>query len=105
MSLFSLKWIKEELNLFFSLAHKHHLVKKHNNYRMILGGDLDLICIMDNQQGPAIQHMELCAMLCGSLDGRGVWGRVDTCICMAEALRYSPETTTTLLICHTPTQN
>ena len=23
-------------------------------------------------------------MLCGSLDGRGVWGRMDTCICMGE---------------------
>ena len=25
-------------------------------------------------------------MLCGSLDGRGVWGRMDTYICMAESL-------------------
>ena len=24
---------------------------------------------MDNQQGPTIQHMELCSVLCGSLDG------------------------------------
>ena len=28
----------------------------------------------------------LCSMLCGSLDGRGVWGWMDTCICMAETL-------------------
>ena len=27
-------------------------------------------------------NKELCSMLCGSLDGRGVWGRMDTCICM-----------------------
>ena len=27
---------------------------------------------MDNQQGPTVQHMELCSMLCGSLDGKGV---------------------------------
>ena len=40
-------------------------------------------------------------MLCGSLDGTGVWGRMDTCICMAE----SPETITTLLIVYTPIQN
>ena len=33
-----------------------------------------------------------------SLDGRGVWGRMDTCICMAESLRCSHETTTILLI-------
>ena len=32
---------------------------------------------MDNQQGPTVQHRELCSMLCGSLDGRGVWGRMD----------------------------
>ena len=29
---------------------------------------------MNNQQGPTVQPMELCSMLCGSLDGRGVWG-------------------------------
>ena len=33
------------------------------------------------------------------LMGRGeVWGRMDTCICMAESLRCSPETTTALFI-------
>ena len=53
---------------------------------------------MDNQQGPTIQHMELCSMLCGILDGREVWGRMDTCICMAESLCCSPKTITTLLI-------
>ena len=40
-----------------------------------------------NQQGPTAQHMELCSTLYGSLDGRGVWGRMDTCVCMAESLR------------------
>ena len=49
-------------------------------------------------------HMELCSMLCGSLDGRGVWGRVDTCIHMAESLCCSPETITTLLIGYTAIQ-
>ena len=49
--------------------------------------------------------MELCSMLCGSLDERQVWGRMDTCICMTESLHCSPETTTTLLIFYTPTQN
>ena len=32
---------------------------------------------MDNQQGPTVEHRELCSVLCGSLDGRGVWGRMD----------------------------
>ena len=44
-------------------------------------------------------------MLCGSLDGRGVWGRRDTCTCMAESLCGSPETITTLLTRYTPIQN
>ena len=49
--------------------------------------------------------MELCPMLCGSLDGRGVWGRMDTCVCTAESLHCSPETITTLLIGYAPKWN
>ena len=44
-------------------------------------------------------------MSCGSLDGTGVWGRMDTCVYMAESLCCSPETTTTLLVGYTPIQN
>ena len=44
-------------------------------------------------------------MLCGSLDGRGVWGRMDTCISAAESLCSSPETITSSLIGCTPMQN
>ena len=29
---------------------------------------------VDNQQGPTVEHIELCSVLCGSLVGRGVWG-------------------------------
>ena len=60
---------------------------------------------IDNQQRPIVQHMELCSMLCASLDGRGVWGRMDTCMCMAESLCSSPETITTLLIGYISIQN
>ena len=49
--------------------------------------------------------MELSSKLCSSLDGRGVWGRMDTCICIAESLHCSPETITTLLTGYTPIQN
>ena len=49
--------------------------------------------------------MEARSMLCGNLDGRGVWGRMDACICMPESLRYSPETVTPLLTGYTPIQN
>ena len=49
--------------------------------------------------------MELCSMLCGNPDWRGVWGRMDTCICMIESLCCSPETITTFLIGYTVIQN
>ena len=44
-------------------------------------------------------------MLCASMDERGVWRRMDTCIRMAESLGCSPEAITTLLIGCTPIQN
>ena len=53
---------------------------------------------MENQQGPAGQHRELCSISCGSRDGRGVWGRMDTCVWMAQSLCCPPEALTTLLI-------
>ena len=43
-----------------------------------------------NQQGLTVQHRQLCSGLCGSLDRRGVWGRMDTSICMAESLWKHP---------------
>ena len=39
---------------------------------------------------------ELCLVLCGSLDGKGVWGKMDKCICMAESVCCPPQTITTL---------
>ena len=41
---------------------------------------------------------QLCSVLRNSLDVREVWGRMDTCICVAESLCCSPETVTTLLV-------
>ena len=46
---------------------------------------------MSSQQGPTVQHMELCSMLCGSLAGRGAWGTMDSCVRMAESLCCAPE--------------
>ena len=43
--------------------------------------------------------------LCASLDGREVWGWMDTHICMTESLHCSPETITLLLIGYTQIQN
>ena len=50
-----------------------------------------------------ITRTDCVAMLCVSLDGTPVWGRMDTCICLAESLHCSPETTTTLLISYSLT--
>ena len=77
---------------------------------------------MDNQQGPIAKHMEVCSMLCGSQDGRGLWERIlwwlfscsgmsdsvtpmEMHTCLVESLHFSPETITTLLIGYTPIQN
>ena len=48
--------------------------------------------------------MELYSVLYGSLDGRRLWGKMDTCMCMAQSLCCLSETTTTLLISYTPIQ-
>ena len=48
--------------------------------------------------------MELCSIFCSSLGGKRVWGRMDTCIFMAESLCCPPETITKLLIVHTSIQ-
>ena len=37
-------------------------------------------------KGPTVLDKELCSVLCGSLDGREVWWKINTCICMAESL-------------------
>ena len=55
---------------------------------------------MGNQQGPAIQHRELCSVRPG---WEGSLGEMDTCIvcicniCMPESLCCPPETMATLL--------
>ena len=60
---------------------------------------------MENQQGPAVQHRGLYSVSCGSLDGRGIWGKMDTCTSVAESLHCSPETVTSLLMNDSPMQN
>ena len=48
---------------------------------------------MGDQQGPSVWHRGLCSTLYGSLDGRGVWGRMDTyiyvCVSVAVHLKLS----------------
>ena len=49
-------------------------------------------------------YSTLC-MLCASLDGRALWGGMDTCMSVAESLCSSPETTRTLFISCISSQN
>ena len=44
-------------------------------------------------------------MLCGSLNGKGLWERMDKYICMAKSFLCSPESVTTLFLSYIPTQN
>ena len=78
---------------------------RRDSYRVWDGHAHTAIFKMDNQQGPSLQHSKLPSMLHGSLDGRGVQRRMDTCVCMAGSLCCSPETITKMLICYTPIQN
>ena len=48
------------------------------------------ICKMDNQQGPTVEHRELCSIFCNNLNGKSIWKRIDTCICITESLCCPP---------------
>ena len=50
-----------------------------------------------------LQYSTWNSMLPASLDGKGVWGRMDTCVCMAESLRC--EILTILSVGYTPAEN
>ena len=57
---------------------------------------------MDNQQGPTVEHMELCSVFVAAWMG---WDEgEDTCVCTAESLHYSLESSTALLISCAPLQ-
>ena len=44
-------------------------------------------CVRGPQVGCYVSWSSVsCSVLCGNVDGREVWGRMDTCICMAESL-------------------
>ena len=72
----------------------------------IVGGlGMDMYTLLWLKRRADRDHTEFCSMLCGGLDGRGVGGRMDTCVCMAESLCCSPETVKTLLTGYIPIQN
>ena len=52
------------------------------------------LCEMDGQQGPSVEHRELCSALQAAWRGEGLRG-VGTRTCMPESLCCSPETITT----------
>ena len=59
---------------------------------------------MDNQQTYCIAYETLFNVMRQPGWG-GLWGRMETCICMAESLHCSPEMITILLVGCTPVQN
>ena len=52
---------------------------------------------------PCLLHQQADSLPLSHL--RSPYRGMDTCVCMAESLRYSPETITTFLICYTSTEN
>ena len=60
---------------------------------------------MDNQQGPTVEHRGLCSMFVAAWMEGEFWGRMGTCVCIAESLYYSPELSHGLLISYSPIQN
>ena len=47
-----------------------------------LGGHVNTaIFKTDNQQGPTVQDMELCSILCNNSNGKRSLKKTDTCIC------------------------
>ena len=36
---------------------------------------------IDHQQAPTVQHRELGSMFCNNLNGKGIFKRINTCIC------------------------
>ena len=57
---------------------------------------------MDNQQGPTVQHMELCSMFCNNLIGKRIFKITDTCIRINGYLCCTTKINTTVLINYTP---
>jgi len=66
------------------------------------GMDMDtLLFNMENQQGPAVQHRELCSILFSDLHGKITLKRIETCLCTTESLCSTPGTHIALYIKYT----
>ena len=54
---------------------------------------------INNQQGPTVQHRELCLIFWEYyINGKRFFKKIDTCLCITESLCCTPETNTTSLI-------
>ena len=67
------------MNLF---TNKHRLTDLENELMAAsgeevgsMGSNTHTVFKTDNQKGPTVQLRELCSVLCGTLDGSGVWGK------------------------------
>ena len=56
----------------------------------------------DNQQGPILQHRDLCSILSDNLHQKRIWKRIDSYGCITESLCCALETEKAWLINYTP---
>ena len=61
----------------------------------------DAVYKMSHQQRHTVQHVQLCPLSRGRLDGIGAWGRM-MCVCVTESLHCSLEIVTVRLVSDTP---
>ena len=80
------------------LKNKHGRLEGRTGEEIVREFGINRYAWIPNKSLLGMQCRDLCSMLCGCLDGRGVWGTIDTSLCVTESLRCPPETTTALLI-------
>ena len=51
-----------------------------------------------NNNYSTLKNRELCSIFCSKVNGKRIWKRINTCVCITESLCCTPETNITLLI-------
>ena len=58
-----------------------------------------------NNNYSTLKNRELCSIFCSKVNGKRIWKRINTHICITESLCCTPETNTTLLTNYEPIKN
>ena len=92
-----------QINLFTEQKETHRLrIQIYGSWREGTVGSLGSTQLYSKFKDLLYSIWNSIQMLHARLDGKRVWGRMDTYICIAESLHCSPETITTFLISYTP---